>query len=52
MSHHWVDQTRGERRERKVEKRKKRMHQGKLVKLLHRLTMQRAGVPETLKPPD
>ncbi len=51
MTHHWdyADKTKAERRERYKEKRRTRMGQGKRVKLLHRLTMRRAGVPETPK---
>jgi len=51
MTHHWdyADKTKAERRERYKEKRHARMGQGKREKLLHRLTMRRAGVPETPK---
>ncbi len=46
MSHHWdygPDKTKAERRERGKEKKRERMEQGKIVKLLFRLSMERAA---------
>lgn len=47
MTHHYdfQDKTKAERRERGREKKKERMDAGKRTKLLHRLAMERAGVP-------
>ena len=53
MSHHYDydGKTKAERRERYKEKRRERMDAGKRVKLLHRLAMRRAGVPESPSKP-
>ena len=51
MTHHWdySDKTKSERRERGREKKKERMGQGKSVKLLYRLSMERAEEAKRLE---
>ncbi len=48
MTHHWdySGKTKSERRERGVEKRRERMNQGKGLKVLHQIIMDRAAKAE------